>query len=424
MSWAITAWGMVLVVVCVRAIAWPRTHSVYPILANAARSWSAGESLYAQDHRAQADLDVYRYSPLVATGLVPLSALSDPPAGALWRLLNATVLLTGLGWWCRACLPRRWPWQHGVRHICRRDKSGDLLPRWPILFLLVLPLCIGSLNNAQSNPLVLGLVLAGVAGASERRWSLTSACIALACLFKLYPIAVGLLLVIVYPRQVAGRLALALAVGLTLPFLLQQPAYVAHQYSGWLASLGADDRSTLSLERCYRDLTMLGRLWHFPISSGWYRILQAAAGAGLALVCLPRRNADRSRRQHLTLLTGLGCCWMTVLGPATESCTYILLAPSIAWEIVEAWERDRPIWFRIWPVGAYGLLVAAAMSCWFPGPYHLQTFGLQPLAGLMFLIYLLVKELGARRGATSLDWPRYATAERQSAPQTSLSAPS
>src|SRR5436305_6426318 len=123
--------------------------------------------------------------------------------------------------------------------------AGSRRPPWTaahfgVLFLLVLPLSAGNVNNGQSNVLVMGLILAALAGAAEGRWNLASACIAAACLFKVYPIAVGLLLVVIYPRPLAGRLALALAAGIALPLLLQRPAYAADQYAGWLHHVQGD----------------------------------------------------------------------------------------------------------------------------------------------------------------------------------------
>jgi hypothetical protein len=373
---ALAAWLLVLGVVCVRAVVWPHTHSLYPIFADAARHWCAGESLYRHAAPAAGGLDVYRYSPLVAGLLTPLTVLPDPAASALWRLLNAAGLLAGLAWFCRAALPCR----------LSRNQRG-------VLFLLVLPLAVGNLNNAQSNPLVLGLVLGTVAAAAEGRWNRAAGCMALAGLFKIYPLAVGLLLAGLYPRQFLARLAAGLAVGLALPFLLQNPDYVAAQYASWLEYLGTDDRSGFPLATCYRDFQLVCRLWAHPLSPRAYQVLQVLVGAAIALLCWRRCHAGMGRRRLLNLLLGLGCCWMTVFGPATESATYVLLAPSLAWALVEAWSAGRPPWVRGWRAAVFGLLAATYMSCWFPGGARLQAFGLQPLAGLMLFADLLGGQL-------------------------------
>src|SRR5262249_45645628 len=154
--------------------------------------------------------------------------------------LNGAVYLTALAWWSRAALP----WA-----LSKTQQA--------ILFLLVVPLSLGSLSNGQSNPLILGLMLAGIAGVSDGRWNVAAAALAGACLFKIYPIALGLLLSAIYPRRFAGRFLLALAVGLALPLVLQRPHYVIGQYADWFQELAQQDRQAEPPEFWYRDLRLL-----------------------------------------------------------------------------------------------------------------------------------------------------------------------
>src|SRR5262249_19778977 len=159
-------------------------------------------------------------------------------------------------WWARAT-------------FCR-DGNPGARRRWNeahvgALFLLVLPLAIGNLNNGQSNVLVIGLIVTALAAVTDGRWHLASACVAAACLFKVFPIAVGLLLALLYPRRFAGRLVVALVLGAALPFLLQRPEYVAEQYAGWLRHMGGDDRQTWPVLTTYRDLRLLFRVWLTPL---------------------------------------------------------------------------------------------------------------------------------------------------------------
>src|SRR5262249_51258876 len=143
-----------------------------------------------------------------------------------------------------------------------------------------------------------------------------------------------------------GRLLLALAVGLALPFLLQRPAYVAGEYATWFRLLAADDRSDWPLAISYRDVWLLCRLWQVPLTLRGYLVIQLLAAAGVAALCLAGRWVGWPKRRLLTALLLLGTCWMTVFGPATESCTYILLAPALAWALLEAWWQGRPHWYR------------------------------------------------------------------------------
>ena len=375
----------VVLVVCGRVLLAPRANGVYPIFANAGQSWREGEPLYPGVARPGVP-DQFRYSPPVAALFAPFSLLPDRLGGCLWRLLNAVVYVAAFAWWLRAATP-------GGNRLSQRTRAA--------LWWLLLPLSVGSLNTGQSNALVMGLLLAAVAGVARQRWNLAAACVAAACLFKGYPLAVGLLLAAVYPRQFGPRLALALFAGLALPFLLQRPDYVARAYGGWAAALGADDRTDGPLSHSYRDLWLVFRLSGLPISRAYYVGVQLATAAGAAALCLAMRAAGWPRRRLLTALLTLGTCWMLLCGPATESNTYILLAPVLVWAVVAAWATRGPALPRYLPAVSYGVLVVAQAACWFPAGKQLHTLGVQPLATLLLtggLVSGYIRDL-ARRGA-------------------------
>jgi hypothetical protein len=368
---AVVAWSGVLLACCLRTWLAPRANSVYPIFATAARAWQAGADLYRPTG------DPYRYSPLAAALLVPFSLLPGPLGGVLWRLLNAGVLLAALFWWARAVLP------------------GPLTAtRLAVLFLLAVPLTVGSLNNGQSNPLVLGLLLIAVAAAATDRWNLAALGVALACLFKIYPMAVGLLLAALYPRRFALRLVAALGLGLALPFLLQEPAYVTAQYGGWLHHLRTDDRSQLPLELAYRDLRLLLRVCGLPLSAGTWQAVQLVAAGGALALCLVGRRAGWPRRRQLGLLFALGCCWMTIFGPATESATYLLLAPALAAAVLAVEPGARLPAANGLVLVSYALFLVSQTAVWFPGGKQLHALGVQPLAALLLLGGILLQQLG------------------------------
>jgi hypothetical protein len=212
-------------------------------------------------------------------------------------------------------------------------------------------------------------------------------------LFKVYPVAVGLLLAVVYPRRFAGRFAVALALGLALPFLLQRPGYVADQYAGWVEHLRTDDRTVLPLELWYRDLRLLCRVCHVPLSAQGYQVVQIAAAAAIAVLCLTARLKSWPERRLLTGLFGLGCIWMTLFGSATESSTYILLAPTLAATLLLAWQPPQPRWLRGALLASYLLFTATQAAAWFPdGARRFHVLAPHPLAALLLLMGLLAAE--------------------------------
>ncbi len=378
--WVILAglvWTGILLAVCTRAMLAPHTKSIYPILSLAARNWIAGEDLYGQ---LAPGLDRFRYSPLTAALLVPFHLLPDCAGAALWRLINGIVYLIALAWWISTLLP-----------------STLTLTQRAALFLLVVPLSIGSLNNGQSNAFVLGLLLTGVAAVKTERWNLAAGCVALACLFKVYPIALGLLLVLIHPRRFAGRFVLALAVGLVLPFGLQHVDYVAGQYQSWWNHFQTYDRQRLIVELWYRDIRLLFLGLVGPVPASTYAAMQMMAGTVVAAICLLGWHGGWPRQRLLLVLFGLGCCWMTLVGPATESCTYILLAPSLAWALLEAWQTPRWSGVLIFYLASYLLFLGCQMAVWFPFGRAVHTLGFQPLAGLFLLLGLLLSLLQRRQ---------------------------
>jgi hypothetical protein len=176
---------------------------------------------------------------------------------------------------------------------------------------------------------------------------------------------------------------LALVAGLALPFLLQRPGYVVRAYQDWLWVLGADDRTGFPLDNGYRDLWQLFRLAGVPISWDLYFGLQLALAAGAAVLCLAGRAAGWPRRRLLTALLSLGTCWMLLCGPATESSTYILLAPVLAWAVVGAWTAEKGPAARYLPAVSFGLLALTQAACWFPAGKQVHALGVQPAATLL-----------------------------------------
>src|SRR5438128_2055000 len=102
---AITLWVISLFVVNVRTVFQPRRHSVYPVFIGGARDWLAGQEIYNKGRILDGSSDDFRYSPLIAALLTPLTLLPDEVGGILWRLLNAGVLVWGMSRCCRAVFP-------------------------------------------------------------------------------------------------------------------------------------------------------------------------------------------------------------------------------------------------------------------------------------------------------------------------------
>jgi hypothetical protein len=91
--------------------------------------------------------------------------------------------------------------------------------------------------------------------------------------------------------------------------------------------------------------------------------------------------------------------WMLLLGPSTESCTFILLAPALAWSCLEAIREPGLSWRRCLLYGSGGLFLAAVAMGAFPSAVRLHSLGIHPLATLLYLLYLLTET--TRHGASA-----------------------
>ncbi len=362
-------WVVLLLVICVRVEIKPEKNSVVGTYAAGGRRWLESKPLYSGSRG-------FVYSPATAALFVPCAVMPAVAGGILWRLLNAGVLLGGVAWWLREGfyrgIPRRLYW---------------------LVFLLLLPLSIGNLNNGQVNPLLIGLLMIGIAACHREHWMLAAFCIAVATYFKIYPLAVGLLLALVYPRQFTWRLAFALLAIGALSFVLQKPSYVLEQYRLWVQTRLADNRQLYGNDIAPRDLWMLFRLAHVSIGEPAYRVLQLLSGAAIGGLCWVGgpglKNWPEERR--LVALFSLVCCWMLLCGPATESATYIMLAPAVVLALVQAFARPLPLWMRGWVVAAFAiLLLALGINSFLKLHKTVAVMSVQPLAALVFCGYGVV----------------------------------
>ena len=117
------------------------------------------------------------YSPVIAAFFAPFAWMPASLANILWRILNAGLFLGG------------------VAAVLKTNLFAGIKERnYGILYILLLPLAIGNIDISQANPLVEGLLLFAIAAVHAERWNSAALCVAIATCFKIYPLAVGLLI--------------------------------------------------------------------------------------------------------------------------------------------------------------------------------------------------------------------------------------
>jgi hypothetical protein len=365
---AVTLWAIALFVISVRVALRPNTGTVYNLFADAGRNWVQGKNLYLKSGFG------YRYAPSVAVAFAPLTIVPDWVGGILWRLINAAVFVAGI-WSC---------WNARIPPLARRLVSQEQRD-WTdpqllaILFLLVLPALTANINNGQANPLVIGALMLSAAAVVRERWTGAAVWATVATLLKIYPIAFAILVVLLYPKRFGWRLILVLAVGLLLPFAFQRPGYVMSQYRIWNDYVWHETRSA----SWYYDVRRPLKIWFDINTTGKvYSVLQLAGGVAIAAISLLAQRVMRAPpAQVLTLALSLVSCWMMFLGPATESPTYLLVAPALAWAVMQAWDEPVPATPSRKPVSriattvCYVLMLTMHLSIWFSNSSSYRMYG-------------------------------------------------
>jgi hypothetical protein len=381
---AIASWSTVAIVLGGHAHYYPLPHTVYNIYSEAAHRWWAGRDLYLRG------VDFYRYSPLFAIALTPFAYLPDHWGCPLWKIANLTFYVLALASFLRRCA---WP------DLSATEKAS--------FFLLVLLGSLHSLYIGQANVLMLGMLLLSLAAAGEGKWNQAAIGVALATLIKGYPIALALLLAVHYPRRFGLRYVAALLGGLAAPFFFQSPLVVAGQYQSWIHHLR--DSTQIMRERL-RSIDHLFLVSGHPIEPATFAVLGIAAGVGALLLSLLFASQVADHRAILLRLYLLFAVWAMLFGPATETCTYIVLAPACAWCIIEGWRTHRGVLTGVTLTSSF--LLAGILVTDIAGPALRAFFnahGAQPIAALLLLFYLIETAIWSKKCQPPAPGPSWAT---------------
>jgi Glycosyltransferase family 87 len=365
-SLIIGLWTAILIGICIRIGISPHAHDVFGTYVDAGRKWEAAQPLYTYTRG-------FVYSPPIAAFFALFSWLPTSVGSVLWRLLNACVLIVALRWWMRARMYERIP---------------ETL-NW-LVYLLILPLTVGNLNNGQVNPMIIGLLMISILAARDERWTVSAVCMAVATYLKVYPLSVGLLLVLIYPRQFGCRLLLILAAMGALSFVLQRPDYVFEQYQRWFRTRAADDRR-MNIDIAPRDFAMILRLLHINLQAQIVLILQAIAGAAIAAVCVIGRIQNWSIRRLSIWVLSAGTCWMLLFGPTTEDATYAMIAPALVFALIECFQQQTPVAMRVLIATSFALLLLGLiLNAFFGLKKTPALMSIQPIGAVMFAGYAVV----------------------------------
>jgi glycosyl transferase family 87 len=364
---ACIVWMAALMVIVARTLLLSHRGTSFGTYNLAGLHWIHGENIYTQWMG-------FVYSPIVAAFFAAFAFVPFALASILWQLLNGAVLLGGL---TAVLMVNLFP--------------GINQRNFGISHLLLVPLAIGNIDIDQANPLVAGLLLLAIAAVHVERWNGAALCIAIATVFKVYPIAVGLLICLIAPRRFGWRLLIALLLLAIAPFLFQHWSYVSDQYHRWISTRTSEDRRNWPIEKQPLDLWFLVHWFgHLPVAPTIYRLIQLGTAGALALFCAIQTSKGWAKYRVLAGLFCLASIWMTLCGPATESYTYVVLAAPTILALVQSYNARQPGWLRALVSAAFALqLLAVARASFLPHFKPFWALSIQPFSALVFLAYCL-----------------------------------
>jgi hypothetical protein len=260
--------------------------------------------LFPDDH-----WDLYKYSPGFALCFGLLSWMPDPVGLLLWNLINSLCLFAG------------------IRMLPGMD---DKKKAWILLFCLLEMLL--SIQNTQSNGLMAGLTILGLALAERRNYLLSTLCIVFSFYIKIYG-ALAFIFYLWYPGKwkLAGWSVCWMLLFGALPLLAVSGHQLLFLYQSW-SHLLLNDRSASI------GLSVMGLLETW-FDGGWAKNVVTVGGMILFLLPLLRWRLYANLTYRLLYLAST-LIWMVIFNHKAESPTYIIAMAGIGiWYFSR--ERDR-----------------------------------------------------------------------------------
>ena len=249
--------------------------------------------LYPQEH-----WDLYKYSPTFSLFMGLLAYLPDFLGLLIWNLLNAFVLFFSL-------------W--------KLPFSSDKKRIWAFLFLVIE--LVTSLQNAQSNGLMAGLIILAFIYLEKKNIALATLCIVATIFIKLFGI-VAFALFLFYPNKLKSALyslGWILLLGV-LPLILISPEQLTFLYKSWGNLLQNDHSISIGF-------SVSG--WLFT----WFglNLKTVSLVVGTFLFCVPfihYKYFNEVRFKLLYLASIL--LWIVIFNHKAESPTFVIAVTGVA----------------------------------------------------------------------------------------------
>ncbi len=305
--------------------------------------------------------DLFKYSPTCALAFVPFYYLPNVFGLALWSLINVMLPFWAI---------------HQIIGLHAKTRN--------LLILLLLAESITSLLNAQSNGLVLGLLLWAISAFQREKVGQVVILILFSGFIKIFG-WLFFFLFLLKPRLIPKGILLGLTYGTTLlllPLIWVRSEYLISEYRWWLLLLQQDSGTYVKLSFMGWFQAWFGVLLPKNIVLLGALFLQLAA---IIWIAFYKQNAPNSNRKIVQMGSAL-LVWVVLFNHMSESATYVIaLGGIVLFFSGDTEERSRipvfiltavllfavlgptdiyPKWLRYWIVETAQLKAFSILLAW------------------------------------------------------------
>jgi alpha-1,2-mannosyltransferase len=272
---------------------------------SAAVAWWDRQPMYRIDNPE--DIDGFLYFPQAAILHTPFSYGPPVLGEVLWRSILIIIFTAGL---------------YQLAKLAHPDNK----PAWfAVISFLAIFSVAGNLRNGQSNLLMAGTMMLAAASLANKSWWQATLWLVLGLALKPLGAVMLLLVLALYPKQMAWRLAIGILAAAAIPFLTAPWQYAWSQHVDFVTKM----RAATAPNRMFADFKGMWDTYLPPAPDKFFlavRALMAPVTLGLVYLAY-RRFGDRTGA--LTLLAG-ATLYLMLFNPRTEGLSYAALAPILA----------------------------------------------------------------------------------------------
>ena len=253
-------------------------------------------NLYTQYSKEQYDL--FKYTPSFALIFGLFAVLPNAIGLFIWNLLNVGLPILGFS---------------QIMGLNKKTK--------PFFLLLLIPEMFTSVLNSQSNGLILGLMLLGLAAIQRENTLKAVVCICITAFIKLFGIALFAVFLL-YPNQLKKAILLSFVIALILfglPLIVTPFETLILQYKNYFDLLKNDGNTFVK----YSVMAWLNTWFHVDINKNIVLIV------GLIIQIIPLFFKSDFLKKNRILYGFSWMIWVVIFNHMAESATFIIAVGAI-----------------------------------------------------------------------------------------------